>query len=136
MHNKDIIRFLKFVVFSISAGVIQMGTFALLNEFTKSPYWLSYLCALVLSVVWNFTLNRKFTFKSSSNVPKAMTLVFLYYCVFTPTTTYLEHVLTEILHWNEYIATGINMVLNFTTEFLYQRFVVFRKSLDSALKTK
>ena len=87
--------------------------------------------ALVASVVWNFTLNRKFTFQSANNVPKAMLLVALFYAVFTPLSTMLEHYLTEGLHWNEYLATGINMALNLTTEYLYDRFVVFRGSIDT-----
>ena len=134
MQIKEIIRFIKFVGFSISAGVIQMSSFALFNELGHWPYWLSYFCALVLSVFWNFTLNRKFTFKSSANVPKAMALVLMYYCVFIPVTTFFEHYFTGTLWWNEYFATILNMLLNFVTEFLYQRYVVFGKSIDSAVK--
>ncbi len=33
--------------------------------------------------------------------------------------------------WNEYLATIVNMLLNFVTEFVYQRFYVFGKSLDT-----
>lgn len=131
---KETLRAVKFVLFSISAGVIELGSFALFNELLHWDYWFSYLLALVLSVLWNFTLNRKFTFKSANNVAKAMFLVFLYYCVFTPTTTWLEHFLTGNLWWNEYIATIINMVLNLITEFLFQRYVVYGRSVDSAVK--
>lgn len=129
--KKELIRTLKFTLIAASAGIIQIGAFTLLNEILKLPYWTSYLIALVLSVVYNFTFNRKYTFKSAANVPKAMLLVFLYYLVFTPSTTYLEHVLTMKAGWNEYLVTVINMLLNFVTEFLYQRFVVFRKTLDT-----
>ncbi len=92
---------------------------------------MSYLAALVLSVLWNFTLNRKFTFRSAANVPVAMLKVAAYYAVFTPLSTWLEHKLTMDLGWNEYLVTGINMVLNFATEFLYQRFFVFGKTIDT-----
>ena len=128
---KELIRMAKFTLFSISAGLIEMGVFALLNEFLHLPYWLSYLTALVLSVLWNFTLNRKFTFKSAANVPVAMLKVACYYAVFTPLSTLLEHYLAETLGWNEYLVTAINMVLNFVTEFLYQRFFVFGRSIDT-----
>lgn len=111
-----------------------MGSFALFNELLRWEYWLSYLVALVLSVLWNFTLNRKFTFHSATNVPVAMFKVFLYYLVFTPVSTWLEHYLTGTLWLNEYIATIINLLLNFVTEFLFQRFVVFGKSIDSAVR--
>lgn len=131
---KETVRAIKFVLFSISAGVIELGSFTLFNELFHWAYWFSYLFALVLSVLWNFTLNRKFTFKSANNVAKAMLLVFAYYCVFTPTTTWLEHYLTGYLWWNEYIATIINMALNLITEFLFQRYVVYGKSVDSAVK--
>ena len=129
--KKEFFRALKFVLFSASAGIIELVVFALLNELIGLPYWLCYLVALVASVLWNFTLNRKFTFQSANNVPKAMLLVALFYAVFTPLSTLLEHYLTEGLQWNEYLATGINMALNLTTEYLYDRFVVFRGSIDT-----
>jgi len=129
---KEWIRALKFVLFSISAGIIEIVTFTLLNEFAHCSYWVSYLVALVLSVLWNFTLNRKFTFQSAANVPVAMTKVALFYCVFTPLSTWLEHILTG-MGWNEYLVTMLNMLINFVTEFLYQRFFVFGASLDSAV---
>jgi len=118
-------------MFSISAGVIEILSFTLLNELTDWPYWPCYLIALILSVIWNFTLNRKFTFKSVANVPVAMAKILAFYCVFTPVTTILGNYLAESLHWNEYIVTGINMGLNISTEYLYDRFVVFRKTLDT-----
>ena len=129
--SKEIIRVIKFVLFSISAGVIELVSFALLNELIKWPYWPCYLIALVLSVLWNFTLNRKFTFKSANNVPRAMALVALYYCVFTPVTTVLGNYLAETLLWNEYLVTAINMALNLSTEYLYERFVVFKNTIDT-----
>ena len=129
---KEAWRFIKFLFFSISAGAIQMGSFALLTEFTEWSYWPCYLISLVLSVVWNFTLNRKFTFKSAANVPAAMAKVLAYYAVFTPLSTLLGNFLAEDLMWNEYLVTGINMVLNFVTEYLFQRFVVFGKNIDNA----
>ena len=106
---KEFTRVVKFTLFSISAGLIEIGAFTLLNELLHLPYWLSYLAALAASVLWNFTLNRKFTFQSANNVPRAMLKVALFYAVFTPLSTLLEHVLTEKLGWNEYLATGINM---------------------------
>ena len=129
--KKEFFRALKFALFSASAGLIEIAVFALLNELLGLPYWLCYLVALVASVLWNFTLNRKFTFQSANNVPKAMLQVALFYAVFTPLSTLLEHFLTEKLGWNEYLATGINMLLNLTTEYLYDRFVVFRDSIDT-----
>ncbi len=128
---KEFVRVVKFTFFSISAGVIEIGAFTLLNELLHLPYWVSYLVALVLSVLWNFTLNRRYTFKSASNVPVAMLKVAAFYVVFTPLSTALEHWMTGSLGWNEYLATGANMALNFVTEFLYQRFFVFGKSIDS-----
>ena len=134
MNQKEWIRSLKFLLFSISAGVIQLGGFALLNELLHLDYWLSYLVALVASVLWNFTINRRYTFKATNNLARDMALVFGYYCVFTPLSTMLEHSLADGLGWNEYLVTAINMILNLVTEFLFQRFVVYRKSVDSAEK--
>ena len=138
MNNakKEFLRTIKFVLFSISAGVIQIGSFTLLNEVAKIPsYWVSYLTSLVLSVVWNFTLNRKFTFQSANNVPIAMLKVGLFYLVFTPLSTWWTAVLTgDKVGWNEYLVVALTMIVNFVTEYLYQRFVVFGKSIDTAKK--
>ena len=133
---KNILMFIKFALFSASAGIIQFGSYTLLYEFAHFPEWLSYLIALVLSVLWNFTLNRKFTFKSANNVPVAMLKVALYYVAFIPLSTLLEKYLTETAGWNGYIVTALNMIINFVTEFLYQRFFVFGKSIGSAEKDK
>ena len=130
MEKKEILRAFKFTLFSASAGLIEMGSFALLNEFCGWPYWPCYLIALLLSIVWNFTLNRKFTFKSTANVPAAMLKVLAYYAVFTPVTTALGGYLADTLNWNEYLVTGINMVLNLITEYLFQRYVVYRDKID------
>lgn len=132
--RKETLRILKFVFFSISAGLIEIVSFTLLNEIVKWPYWPCYLIALVLSVIWNFTLNRKFTFQSANNVPVAMLKVAAFYVVFTPVTTIGGDYLADTLGWNEYIVTGLNMACNFVTEYLYDRFVVFGKSLDTNKK--
>lgn len=131
VRHKELLRSLKFLLFSISAGVIEIAAFSLLNELTGWSYWPCYLIALVLSVLWNFTLNRRYTFQSASNVPAAMIKVFAFYCMFTPASTVLGNFLAESLHWNEYLVTVINMAANFTLEFLYDRFFVFRDSLDT-----
>ena len=131
---KETWRFLKFVLFSVAVFISA--------KTSSWPYWPSYLIALVLSVLWNFTLNRKFTFRSAANVPKAMLQVFGYYCVFTPATLLLGAYLTDghLLEWqlpgqgwNEYLVTAINMLLNLSTEFLFQRYVVYRNQIDTAL---
>jgi len=133
--KKELIRSLKFVLFSISAGVIQVVSFTLMEELLHFDHWISYLVSLILSVLWNFTLNRKFTFHSASNVPIAMLKVAAFYLVFTPLSTWWTDVLTgESVGWNEYIVLALTMIINFVSEYLFQRFVVFRKSIDTAKK--
>ena len=134
--KEEFIRSIKFTLFSISAGAIQFGSFTLMNEFLSFPPWLSYLIALILSIIWNFTLNRKFTFHSANNVPIAMLKVLGYYAVFTPLSTILEKYLTHDLLWNEYLVTFLNMMINFVTEFIFDRFVVFGASIDTAKPKK
>lgn len=134
MNKKELWRVVKFTLFSISAGAIQMGSFALLNELSGWPYWPCYLISLTLSVLWNFTLNRKFTFQSAANVPVAMLKTLGYYLVFTPLSTLLGHFLATDLVWNEYIVEFLMMLLNFVTEFLFQRFFVFGNSIDTNVK--
>ena len=131
--KKELLRMIKFTLFSISAGLIEAASFALLNELTAWSYWPCYLIALVLSVVWNFTLNRRYTFQSAANVPVAMALTLLFYAVFTPLSTILGQYLAD-KGWNEYLVTGLNMVANFVLEFLWQRFVVYRNHIDDRKK--
>lgn len=131
---------LKFLLFSISAGLIQLGSYTLLNEFTNidrftgldevfgNEYGLTYFISLFLSVLWNFTFNRKFTFKSAANVPVAMLKVLAFYVVFAPLSIWWTVALTEA-GWNNYLVQGLTMVTNFITEFLYCRFVVYRSDL-------
>lgn len=130
--KKELIRSVKFTLFSISAGVIQIGSFTLMERFTGLPYWPRYLISLVLSVLYNFTINRKFTFHSAANIPIAMLKVFGYYCVFTPLTTIGGHFLVESLHWNDYLVEILSMILNFVTEFLFTRFLVYGKQVDNS----
>lgn len=135
-RRKELIRSLKFLLFSLSAGIIELAAFSLLNELTEWSYWPCYLIALTLSVLWNFTLNRRYTFQSANNVPRAMALVFAFYCVFTPLSTYLGSHLADTLRWNEYLVTILNMVSNFVLEYLYDRLVVFRGSIDTNSRAK
>ena len=131
MNEKELIRAIKFTLFSISAGVIELGLYLILARYTSFTYWPCYLIALIASVVWNFTLNRKWTFKSSNNVPIAMFKVFLFYLVFTPSSTILGNYLVETLLWNGTIVTIINMLLNFVLEYLYDMYYVFKGSIDT-----
>lgn len=133
MKNKELIRTIKFTLFSISAGIIQILLFTLLNELLSLDYWLSYLSSLVASILWNFTINRKLTFKSANNVKLSMLLVFLFYLVFTPVSTVLGN-LAEGAGVNEYIVLAITMFSNFVLEYLYTRYVVYRNSCDTAEK--
>lgn len=129
--KKELIRTIKFTMFSMSAGLIQILSFTLLNELMTWAYWPSYLISLILSVLWNFTLNRRFTFQSANNVPVAMAQTALFYVVFTPVSTVAGNFLAETLGWNEYLVTFLNMCANFILEYLFQRFVVFRDSIDT-----
>lgn len=130
-RKEKIIRMIKYTLFAASAGVVQIVSFTLMTEFTPLLYWPRYLISLVLSVLWNFTFNRRFTFKSANNVPIAMLKVLAYYCVFTPSSTLLGHFLVETAGWNDYLVEILNMLLNFVTEFLYQRYFVFGKTLNT-----
>ena len=134
--RKEAVRAIKFGLFSVSAGIIEFIVFTLMERLSSFPYWPCYLVALICSVLWNFTLNRHFTFQSANNVPIAMLKVAAFYCVFTPVTTIGGNYLAETLGWNEYLVTGLNMACNFVTEFLYDRFFVFGKSLDTNNRAK
>lgn len=133
--KKEFLRTVKFVLFSISAGMIQVLSFTLMEELLHWTHWVSYLISLVMSVLWNFTLNRKFTFCSANNVPLAMLQVALFYLVFTPLSTWWTAALTAPeVGWNEYLVLALTMIVNFVTEYLFDRLVVFRGSIDTAKK--
>ena len=125
MKLNPAIQMIKFTLFSISAGVIQIGSFAIFEELLHWKYWPAYLTSLVLSVLWNFTFNRRFTFKSAANVPVAMVKVFGFYAVFTPLSTWLGHI-AETSGINDYIVLIVTMLSNFVLEFLLCKFVVYR----------
>lgn len=131
---KELWRVVKFTLFSISAGAIQIGSFEIMDKLLQWRYWPCYLISLVLSVVWNFTLNRRFTFQSAANVPVAMLKVLAFYAVFTPLSTIGGDYLVESLGWNADLVMVLSMLLNFVLEFLYQRFFVFNKNLDDRKK--
>lgn len=133
-NQKDsLMQMVKFTLFSVSAGVIQVASFSLLFEVAKLIYWPAYLISLVLSVLWNFTLNRKFTFKAANNIPIAMSKVAFFYLLFTPASTWWGDALTQI-GWNEYLVLGLTMVTNLITEFLYTKYFVYKNAINSAIK--
>jgi putative flippase GtrA len=125
---------IKFTLFSISAGIIQALSFALLNDVIKFDYWVSYLVALILSVIWNFTFNRRYTFKSAANVPIAMLKLFGFYAVFTPVSTWVGH-LAEKVGINDYIILIVTMLSNFVLEFLFSKFIIYRNQENTYKKS-
>ena len=131
MGKKELIRTVKFTLFSISAGIIEIVLFTLLDKFTGWTYWPKYLIALIASVIWNFTLNREYTFKSANNVPIAMLKVAIFYAIFTPVSTIAGNYFAENLGWNDILVTLLNMLCNFVLEYLYDKYVVFRGSIDT-----
>ena len=123
----EALQALKFTLFSISAGIIQIGTYTLFYEVFHWAPWLAYLVSLILSVLWNFTFNRKYTFRSDADVKRSMTLVALFYLVFTPLSTWLGDKATIALNGKDYIVLIVTMLVNFITEFLYQKYIVFKE---------
>lgn len=130
-RKEELKRAVKFTLFSASAGIIELVLYSLLDWLTPWPYWPCYLIGLVASVIWNFTLNREFTFRSAGNVPIAMLKVLLFYAVFTPASTVFGDWLTEDIGWNGVLVTIINMLINFVLEYLYDRLFVFGKTIDT-----
>lgn len=128
--RQTVIQIAKFVAFSMGAGIIQTVTFTLLNEVAQVAYWGSYLPALILSVLYNFTVNRRYTFKSANNVPVAMLKIAFYYCLFTPLSTWLGN-MVNAAGVNEYIVLAVTMLCNLSTEFLVCRLWVYRNSMNT-----
>lgn len=130
MKNNSLWQMIKFTLFSASAGIIQVASFTVMETLFHLPYWPSYLTALILSVLWNFTFNRRYTFRSDANIMCSMLLVGLFYVVFTPASTWWGDALTKA-GWNDFLVLALTMLANFVLEFLYQRFVVYRGQIDN-----
>ena len=148
MKNNNVLQAIKFALFSASAGIIQIGSFTILNELVlpninienekimailSSEYGVCYLVALTLSVLWNFTFNRRFTFKSAANIPVAMAKVFGFYLVFTPVSTWLGNTATNG-GVNEYIVLAVTMLSNMVLEYLFCKFVVYKNQENTIEK--
>ncbi len=133
MKKNSIFQMIKFTLFSISAGIIQVVSFAIFEELFRMRYWPSYLISLILSIVWNFTFNRRYTFKSAANVPAAMAKLFGFYAVFTPVSTWLGH-LAETAGVHDYLVLIVTMLSNFVLEFLFCKFVVYWKQENTRIK--
>ena len=133
MKKEPVFQMLKFTLFSASAGIIQVLSFALFNEVFKWIYWPAYLTSLLLSIIWNFTLNRNYTFKSAANIPVAMSKLIGFYVVFTPVSTYLGH-LAEKADIKEYIVLIVTMLSNFVLEFLFSKFVIYKNQENTRIK--
>lgn len=125
MKNNPLLQMIKFTLFSISAGIIQVGSFTIFNELFQWMYWPAYLTSLILSIVWNFTFNRRYTFKSAANVPVAMAKLFGFYAIFTPLSTYLGQA-ADTAGVNAYIVLAVTMLSNFVLEFLFCKLLVYR----------
>lgn len=131
--NEGMLQAIKFTLFSLSAGIIQVLSFTAIQElpallgFNTPPYLACYIPSLALSVIWNFTFNRKFTFQSASNIPVAMLKVAIFYLIFTPLSSWFGRT-AETAGWNPYLIQALNMGSNLVLEFLYQKFFVFRDS--------
>ena len=147
MKKSELWQAAKFTLFSISAGIIQIGSYTLFYEALHWAPWLAYLVSLVLSVLWNFTFNREYTFRSDADIRKSMLLVALFYVVFTPLSTWWTAALTGANPFtntaaskeplvNNYVVQIGTMLVNFVTEFLYQKFVVYRGSIDTNERAK
>ena len=143
--RQNLWQMLKFGLFSAGAGIIQVVSFAIIYAVvtgtavnldnqagTEDPYYLMcYLPSLILSVLYNFTVNRRYTFKSATNVPKAMLKVLGYYLIFTPLSMGWGDYFTRILGWNDFLVLAFTMAMNLVTEYLFCRFVVYRDSMNT-----
>lgn len=152
--RKGVMQFVKYALCAASAGIIQLALFSILQaaipatdktirfivEDIELVAFIATTVALCASIIWNFTFNRKFTFKDAGNVPKAMVLAFLFYVPFYPFQTWYVCTIKKLLleHMNEdlagIIAEGTVMIINFALEFMWQKFVVFRKKKEDVIE--
>lgn len=141
----EILRAVKYACVALSAGVIQVAATFLLNGFVfkgEDNYYICYLIGLVLSVIWNFTLNRRYTFNAANKIAPAMVKVACYYLVFTPLSTWWVDALVNADFWGipvtvvEVIVQIGTMLVNLITEYIFQRLFVFGKAIDTRNENK
>lgn len=134
--KQQFLQLLKFTAFSLSAGIIQFLLQSTLFDWTHVlTYWQAYPIALTASVIWNFTFNRKFTFKASSNVPIAMVLVVIYNLLIVVPFAILGEYLVQL--WGDaygMLVTVLLLLFNFVTEFFWDKFVVFNDKLVTKIE--
>ena len=146
--RKTLFQIIKYAICTASAGLIEFITFTILTKtpilssmanekvwfFTENnlAWFVATAIALFLSIVWNFTINRKFTFKSAGNVPRAMSLAFLFYVPFFPFKLWFNSYMPEHLGVDSLLIEVITMLINGVLEFCWQKFVIYRKEQDTA----
>lgn len=135
--KQQFLQLLKFTVFMASAGAIQLLSTTTLHQWTgwlADYYWVAYVIGLTLSVIWSFTFNRKFTFKAANNVPLAMVLVIIYNCLIVIPLAWGGDELVKL--WGNdlgIVVTIITMLINFVTEFFWDKFIVFNKRVTDKI---
>ncbi len=135
--KQQFFQFIKFTLFSASAGAIQLLSTTILHQWTGwllDYYWLAYIIGLTLSVIWNFTFNRKFTFKAANNIPLAMTLVIIYNCIIVVPLALGGDALVNL--WGEQwgiLVTAISLLINFITEFFWDKYIVFNQKVTDKI---
>ena len=164
--RKTLVQAIKYACCTASAGVIEIVSYTVLYEVlpidkavmidfithVELRNFVSTLIALTLSILWNFTINRKFTFKSAGNVGRAMFLAFLFYVPFFPFKLWFNGYMPSYLAAGAASAAGVTvveylekhviinyavevctMLINGVLEFCWQKFVIYRKEEGSAL---
>lgn len=135
--NETLVQTFKFTLLSLSAGLVEACSFMLIDLLTPMTYDWKHVISIVLSVLYNFTLNRRYTFKSANNIPIAMLKVGIFYVFFIPVTAWLGQIAANT-GWNEYLIKGLSMLANFVGEFIWWKYIVFRgteNTNDLAKKT-
>ncbi|MDO5025763.1 MAG: GtrA family protein [Trueperella sp.] len=128
----------KFTLLSGTAAVVEAGSYALFLALDLMPVSWAQAISVALSVLWNFTLNRKFTFKSTGNVPFAMLLVSLFYVAYIPISSVLAGLMDDA-GMHPAVIKIIWLLINFVGEFIWWKYVVFgigERWLDSITKRK
>lgn len=122
---------LKFSASSLTAFLVDFGLYTALTAVTggtgAASLAFSNISARIASASVNYTINRKYVFKSKKNNRQTAPRYFLLAAVILFGNTVLLSLLVHFLHMNRYWAKLLTEVMFFALSWLVQRSVIFRK---------
>lgn len=126
--RRDFFQFLRFMFCSQLAWLADVSVFALCYECIKFHYIPSKAISYSIGAVVSYLMNRKLTFGTSSRiVSSALARFLLVNCAAITLSLSSMYLFNEILGLPVWMGYFLSIIFSFSTNFLGNRFWVFRK---------